>query len=130
MFNNVLKNDHLCLFLPDTEASESVFTTTTSSNRNDITSQLKHIRKLTRNLLELQKAGVCCDVRLSCQDGYIDAHSGTNIKLSSFLANLCRLHSGLICIAFCLSVRPSVCPNLTKDRGKIFISQKVLEVGT
>ncbi len=37
---------------------------------------MKHVMKLTRNLLVLQKAGMCCDVTLLCKDGNIMAHSG------------------------------------------------------
>ncbi len=48
--------------------------TVTHSNKNHIT---KHVMKLTRNLLVLQKEGICCDVMLQCKDGIIPAHSGT-----------------------------------------------------
>ncbi len=36
----------------------------------------KHVKKLTQNLLVLQKAGMCCDVTLQCQIGTVLAHSG------------------------------------------------------
>ncbi len=36
----------------------------------------EHLVRLTRNLLELQRAGTGCDVVLQCQDGVISAHSG------------------------------------------------------
>ncbi len=35
-----------------------------------------HVLKLTRNLSEFQRAGMCCDVTLTCKDGNIMAHSG------------------------------------------------------
>ncbi len=39
-------------------------------------SMRKHVMKMTKNLLVLQKAGMCCDVTMVCQDGNITAHSG------------------------------------------------------
>ena len=47
--------------------------TATLGNRDHITN---HVIKLTRNLLVLQKEGICCDVNLQCKDGIIPAHSG------------------------------------------------------
>ena len=51
--------------------------TATNSNSNHIT---EHVLKLTRNLLVLQKTGMCCDVTLQCKDGIITAHSGIDNK--------------------------------------------------
>ncbi len=47
--------------------------TATHGNSDHIT---KHVMKLTRNLLVLQKEGICCDVTVQCKDGIIPAHSG------------------------------------------------------
>ncbi len=44
-----------------------------------------HVMKMTKNLLVLQKAGMCCDVTLVCQDGNITAHSGI-----TFLRGMCQ----------------------------------------
>ena len=41
-----------------------------------MTQMTEHLVRLTRNLLELQRAGTGCDVVLQCKDGVITAHSG------------------------------------------------------
>ncbi len=47
-------------------------------------------------------------------------------ELVSFLAHLCTLHGELLCITFCLSVRPSICLDWTKNHYTIIhISESI-----
>ncbi len=39
----------------------------------------EHLIKLTKNLLDFQQTGMCCDITPQCKDGTVKAHSGITV---------------------------------------------------
>ncbi len=53
----------------------------------------EHLIKLTKNLLDFQQTGMCCDITLQCKDGTVKAHSGIKVYPVTLHAIICTFDS-------------------------------------